>query len=131
MGSNRKAWGVRGTRGKVWPGVLASLGALASPAWAVPPAAPEPAVETILVANRTRAPLSCRMRGAASDWTAYQVIAPEFALSVPAEAGGKSYLECKAPVSPTIYALSAGQKYVLIREKASGPVELRSAPAPK
>ncbi|MDX3900953.1 MAG: hypothetical protein QHC40_10650 [Sphingobium sp.] len=109
---------------------MATLGALASPAWAVPPTASEPAVETILVANQTQAPLACRMRGEASDWTAYQTIAPEFALSVPAEVGGTSYLECKAPVSPTIYAMAAGQKYVLIREKAGEPVELRSAPAP-
>lgn len=123
-------------RGSGWFGAIAAWIVLApllftSPASAAPPPPPQAPEESIVVANGTKSPLTCRMRGQASDWTAYETIAPDFALSVPSQPGGKSYLECRPPVSQTIYEMLAGQQYRLIRKKAGEPVELRSVAAAK
>lgn len=85
----------------------------------------------ILITNGTSVPLACRLRTDATVWTDYQTIAPDYALTWPAAAGFRSYLECSPPVSATVYEILAGQRYILIKDKKRPGVELRTMAQPK
>lgn len=86
---------------------------------------------TILITNGTSVPLACRLRTDATVWTDHQIIAPEYALTWPAAAGVRSYLECSPPVSATVYEILAGKRYILIKDEKRPGVELRTMAPPK
>lgn len=86
---------------------------------------------SILITNGTSVSLACRLRTDATVWTGYQTIAPDYALTWPAAAGVRSYLECSPPVSATVYEIIAGQRYILIKDKKRPGVELRTMASPK
>ncbi|WP_336970250.1 hypothetical protein [Sphingobium aromaticiconvertens] len=89
--------------------------------------AQEPASSaSILITNGTSVPLACRLRTEATVWTDHQTIAPDYALTWPAAAGVRSYLECSPPVSATVYEIVTGQRYILIKDKKRPGVELRT-----
>ena len=86
---------------------------------------------SILISNGTSMPQACRLRTDATVWTGYQTIAPDYALTWPAAAGVRSYLECSPPVSATVYEIIAGKRYILIKDKTRPGVELRTMAPPK
>ncbi|WP_022683428.1 hypothetical protein [Sphingobium bisphenolivorans] len=107
---------------------LMTLGIVRHLAWAglllVVPAWGQQGAEGISIVNRTSEVQACRVRSDHSDWSGYQSIAPDFAITIQTGDAKHYYIECQPHAKASIYAAKSGDHFALTAT-GEGPAVLQ------